>query len=76
MVDECWLLGSPTGFAVGTNHKLVLVDGNPLSDATQSRRLVGKLIYLTITCSKLSYVVHALSWFMQAPKATHMHMAK
>ena len=36
-------------------------DGEPLSDATLCRQLVGSLIYLTVTCSDISYSVHVVS---------------
>ncbi|XP_061373146.1 uncharacterized mitochondrial protein AtMg00240-like [Gastrolobium bilobum] len=52
------------------NHRLALDDG-PLFDKPEHyRRLIGKLIYLTVTRPDLSYVVHVLSQFMQAPHVT------
>ena len=57
------------------NHKLALATGNLLDDPTKYRRLVGCLIYLTITQPDLSYVVHVLSQFMQAPRVEHMEAA-
>ena len=62
----------PTDFPMETNHKLALINGKPFSDAAQYRRPVGELIYLTITHPELSYAVHILSQFMQAPNTTHM----
>jgi len=65
LVEECRLLGSkPTDFPIKTNHKLALSDGAILADPMQYRRLVGKLIYLTITsgivlCDTYSSSVHA-----------------
>ena len=43
------------------NHKLALAAGTSLSDAGRYRRLVGRLIYLTITQPDLCYAVHILS---------------
>uniref|UniRef100_A0A2N9F0V1 Integrase catalytic domain-containing protein n=1 Tax=Fagus sylvatica TaxID=28930 RepID=A0A2N9F0V1_FAGSY len=40
------------------NVKLNTTDGEPLSDATLYRQLVGSLIYLTVIRSDLAYVVH------------------
>ena len=42
-------------------------EGALLDNPDQYRRLVGKLIYLTITRPDLSYAVHIISQFMQAP---------
>ena len=46
-----------------------------MKDATQYRRLVGRLIYLTITRPNLIYAIHILSRFMQAPREEHMTAA-
>ena len=65
IVDECGMLGSkPVAFPMETNHKLALATDKSLSDPTQYRRLVGRLIYLTITRPELCYAVHILSQFM------------
>ena len=53
------------------NVKLNPTDGEPLSDATLYRQLVGSLIYLTVTRPDLAYVVHLVSQFMSAPRSTH-----
>ena len=49
--------------------------GQLLNDTTRYCRLVGKLIYLTITRPELTYVVHILSQLMQSPKTEHMQAA-
>ena len=58
------------------NHKVAMATGAPLHDATQYRRLIGRLIYLTITCPELSYALHILSQFMQDPKEDHLEVAR
>ena len=65
IVEECGLVGAkPVEFPMETNHKLRLATGKLLCDPTQYRRLVGRLIYLTLTRLELSYSVHILSQFM------------
>lgn len=50
-------------------HHLLLGDNTTLflTDVTPYRRLVGRLIYLTITRPDLAYSVHVLSQFMNSP---------
>ena len=77
ITDECGLLGAkPDDFSIEENHKLAMATGRILNDATRYRRLVGKLIYLTITMPELTYAVHILSQFMQVPKEEHMEATR
>jgi len=49
-------------------NKILMVDkGEPFFDPERFRRLVGKLIYLTITRPDLSFAVGVVSQFMQNP---------
>ena len=76
IIDECGLLGAkPAVFPMEQNHKLALAQGKDLTDPTSYRRLVGRLIYLTITRPDLTYAVHILSQFMESPKEEHMEAA-
>ncbi|XP_061999424.1 uncharacterized mitochondrial protein AtMg00810-like [Rosa rugosa] len=45
-------------------------------DLTSYQRLVGKLIYLTITRLDISYAVSIVSQFMHAPTLAHLHIVK
>ena len=47
-------------------------DGEPFPNVFQYQRLVGRLIYLTITRPDISYVVSLVSRFMHAPKVQYM----
>ncbi|XP_049378172.1 uncharacterized mitochondrial protein AtMg00810-like [Solanum stenotomum] len=40
-------------------------------DVTQYQRMIGKLLYLTITRPDIAYTVQTLSQFLQRPKAQH-----
>ncbi|KAM3220616.1 putative mitochondrial protein like [Capsicum annuum] len=46
-----------------------------LRDTTSYQRLVGKLMYATITRLDISYAVQTLSQFMQQPKKSHLEAA-
>ena len=52
--------------------KVFGVSNDPeLDDVTSYQRLIGKLLYLTITRPDICFCVHVLSQFMQHPKTSH-----
>lgn len=51
-----------------SNTKFSAMDGALLDDPTVCRRLIGRQLFLTITRPNLTYSVHTLSQFMQAPR--------
>jgi len=53
------------------NKKLTTEEGELFSDLERYKRLVGKLIYLTITSPDLSFVVGMVSLFMESPCVGH-----
>jgi len=53
------------------NLHLRTTDGEPLTDPTRYRHIVGSLVYLGVTRPDISYAVHILSQFVSAP--THLH---
>jgi hypothetical protein len=73
LLEEVGLLGAkPTRFPMEQTLKLNLEDGEALHDPTHYRRLVGKLIYLTITRPEITFAVNTLSQFMQLPRKPHL----
>ncbi|CAM8999359.1 unnamed protein product [Rhodiola kirilowii] len=65
----------PAKTPIELKHKLSLSTEPLLSDPLQYQRLIGKLIYMTITRPDLSYPVHILSQFMQQPTTKHLRAA-
>lgn len=76
IIIETELLGvKPVSFPLEQNHKLALAKGDTLSNPSQYRRLIGRLIYLGVTRPELSYIIHILSQFMNEPKEEHWEAA-
>ena len=76
IISEAGLFGAKlAGTSLEQNHKLALAANSDLRGPGQYKRLVGQLIYLTITQPKLSYCVHMLAQFMQQPKDEHWEAA-
>ncbi|GJV04358.1 hypothetical protein Tco_1337927 [Tanacetum coccineum] len=65
----------PKEFPLPTQLKLSLNKGNPLKDPGSYRRLVGRLLYLTMTRPDISYAVQHLSHFVSSLKDVHMQAA-
>ena len=56
---------------VELNAHLTRIGGKPLSNPSLYRRLVGSLVYLTVTHPDISYTIHQVSQYMSAPRSTH-----
>lgn len=76
IISEVGLLGAEhVGFPLDQNHRLPLAYGQPLPDPECYRRLIGRLIYLSVTRPELSDYVHMLAQFMQRPQQEHWDTA-
>lgn len=76
IIVETGLLGSkPCDSPMEHNHRLALANGDDYDRPESYCRLIGRLIYLTITRPELSFDVHTLSQFMQQPKTEHWFAA-
>ena len=73
IVDEAGLLGSkPVSTPMEVNHQLLADETSPFcTDPMRFRRVVGRLVYLTITRPDLPYPVHVLSQVMHQPRESH-----
>jgi hypothetical protein len=76
ILEDAGLLASkPVSFPMESNLKLSRITGDLLKDPTSYRRLVERLLYLTITMPDISYSVQILSQFMDSPRQPHMDAA-
>ncbi|KAF5452575.1 hypothetical protein F2P56_027555, partial [Juglans regia] len=76
ILSDSGQLGARTAsFPMEQHLKLSTEDGSLLPDPSIYRRLVGRLIYFTITRPDIVYAVNILSQFMHAPRVPHMTAA-
>uniref|UniRef100_A0A2N9EUP8 Integrase catalytic domain-containing protein n=1 Tax=Fagus sylvatica TaxID=28930 RepID=A0A2N9EUP8_FAGSY len=71
--DTGYLGSKPVATPMESNLKLMPDEGDFIDDPDTYRRLVGKLIYLTITRPDISYAVSVVSQFMTNPRVPHMN---
>ena len=69
------MASKPAKFPMEPNVKFSKDSSTLLDDPTSYRRLVGKLLYLTITRPDISFDVQVLSQFMDKPRDTHLEAA-
>lgn len=76
LLKETGLSGAkPSRIPIQVHHGLCADQGKLLTDMQAYRRLVGKLIYLTLTRPDISYPVYILSQFVSAPRQPHWNAA-
>ncbi len=62
----------PISILFEQNVKLGADEGDLMEDTIMYKRIVGSLIYMTITRPDLSYAVGMVSQFMQTPQKPHL----
>ncbi len=65
----------PVATPMEQNLKISQSTGDLLDDPSTYRRLVGRLLYLTVTRPNISYSVQRLSQFMSKPTSAHLTTA-
>ena len=73
LLKDASIMGcKPVKTPMESNLKLSREEGDLLDDPMMYRRLIGKLLYLTITIPDLSFVVNRLSQFVTSPRQPHL----
>lgn len=76
IIKDCGLLGAkPVAITVEHNHHLAADNGPLFSDPNKYRRLVGRLVNLSVTRPELCYAIHLLSQLMKASHVTQWEAA-
>jgi hypothetical protein len=73
--DTGMLASKPVHFPMEHNVKFSKDSSQFLDDPTSYRRLVRRLLYLTISKPDISFVVQALSQFMDKPRVPYLAVA-
>ena len=68
--------GNTSKLPMETKVKLEADKGEPLQNIQPYQKIMGKLIYLTVTRPDIVYTVHILTQYMQKPTSEHMNAAK
>ena len=73
ILKDTGFLGSKlVKFPMEKNLRLSKYEGKPIADPAQFRRLIGRLLYLTLTRLDIIYAVHRLSQFVSWPRKPHL----
>ena len=76
LLEDTGFLGcKPAQLPMDPKAHLTASDGTLLIDPSQYRRLIGRLLYLTLSSPDITFVVHKLSQFVAQPCDSHLHPA-
>jgi len=70
--DARYLDYKPSNLPMDPQFKLNIKDGDPLLDPSLYRRLIGTLLYLTISRPVICVTVNRLSQFISNPRRPHL----
>lgn len=70
--ETSFLAAKPLSYPMDPNLHLNDFDGTPLEDPSQYRRLIGRLMYLTISKPDISFTVNKLSQYMTHSRSPHL----
>ena len=73
ILEDTGLMGcKPAKMPMEQNLRISKDEGKVLSDPTQHKRLIGRLMYLTLSRPNITYSVHRLSQYLAKPREPHL----
>ena len=76
LADAGYLACKSANTPMEANLRLSLEEGELIDNPSSYRRMIGKLLYLTITRPYISFSVNRLSQFLANPRAPHLKAAQ
>ena len=73
--DTGLLASKPVNVPMEQSAKFSSSMGEDVPNSSLYKRLIGKLLYLTLTRPNICYAVHKLSQFISSPKVPHLQTA-
>ncbi|KAL5581466.1 hypothetical protein UlMin_013908 [Ulmus minor] len=70
--DTGYLACKPASVPMDPKVQLSAVNGELLTDISQYRRLIGRILYLTLSRLDITFAVHKLSQFLAQPRLPHL----
>ena len=76
LLNDFGMIGcKPAKIPMDPNVKLSIYEGKALQDPSSYRRLIGRLLHLTITRLDITFAINRLSQFMAYPGEPRLHVA-
>ena len=72
--DTGFLACKPSNLLMDPNLKHNLDDGDLLADPSVYKRLIGRMIYLTISHLDITFAMNHLSQYMKEPRVPHLNV--